>query len=136
MSDETYLRREEVTLYIDHAGQMLEAATHNMVGDFYATAVNRAYYAIFYAANAVLRAKGIKRSKHSGVISAFREQFVKPAIVETEYSRIYGRVMEHRHVSDYDLDLDIGIEQAQEDVNDAEQFVQRMKQWLQQEGWL
>jgi len=40
------------------------------------TAVNRAYYAIFYAANALLCSRRLERSKHSGVLAAFRQHFV------------------------------------------------------------
>jgi uncharacterized protein (UPF0332 family) len=48
--------------------------------------VNRAYYAIFYAANAMLATKGLERSKHSGVIATFRQHFVKTGMVEPDSS--------------------------------------------------
>ncbi len=69
-------RRREVALYIDHAHQMLEVAERNLGDGFYSSAINRAYYAIFYAANALLTTQGLARSKHSGVISAFREHLL------------------------------------------------------------
>jgi uncharacterized protein (UPF0332 family) len=59
----------------------------------HSSAVNRAYYAIFYAANALLATQGLSRSKHSGVIAAFRQHFVKPGQIEDEYGLIYARVM-------------------------------------------
>jgi uncharacterized protein (UPF0332 family) len=40
-------------------------------------AVNRAYYAIFYAALAILLTKDLGSSKHSGVLSLFDREFVK-----------------------------------------------------------
>ena len=63
----------------------------------------------------MLSTQGLARSKHSGVISAFREHFVKSGLVETEYSDIYGRVMDHRHIGDYELDLLLEDEQARSD---------------------
>jgi uncharacterized protein (UPF0332 family) len=129
-------RRREVALYIDHAHQMLEVAEHNLDDGFYSSAVNRAYYAIFYAANALLATQGLARSKHSGVISAFREHFVKPGLIEVEYSDIYGRVMDHRQVGDYELDLTIEHEQAYHDLHDAKRFLQQVEHWLKREGWL
>jgi uncharacterized protein (UPF0332 family) len=129
-------RRREVTLYMEQAHQMLVVAARNLDDAFYASAVNRAYYAIFYAANALLSTQGLARSKHSGVISAFREHFVKPDLIEVEYSDIYGRVIDHRHVADYELELSIGDQQAHTDLEDAERFVRRSEKWLQQEGWL
>ena len=66
--------RKEVALYIENAKEALRAAQLNLDNDFYTTAVNRAYYAIFYAANAFLLAtKKLARSKHSGVLAAFRQ---------------------------------------------------------------
>ena len=52
------------------AEQACNTAQVNLdAGDFRAT-VNRAYYAVFYAASAVLLTKGIERRRHSGVIGA------------------------------------------------------------------
>jgi uncharacterized protein (UPF0332 family) len=51
---------EEVRLYIEHAREMLNAAAYNISGGFHGSAVNRAYYAIFYAANALLATQGLR----------------------------------------------------------------------------
>ena len=129
-------RQREVKLYIDHADKMLRVARHNLAQEFYGTAVNRAYYAIFYAANALLATRGLSRGKHSGVIAAFRRYFVKPGLIETEYSDIYGRVMDNRHVCDYELDIMIDPQVAEADLEDVQRMVTRLRQYLIQEGWL
>ena len=136
MEEELLTRRRDVALYVEHAHQMLVVAEHNLGDGFYSSAVNRAYYAIFYAANALLSTQGLARSKHSGVISAFRQHFVKPGLIDGEYSDVYGRVMDHRHAGDYELDLTIGYEQARNDLPDAKRFVQQAEHWLKREGWL
>jgi len=41
---------------------------------------NRAYYAIFYAANTLLATQEFPRSKHPDVIAAFRQYFVAQRI--------------------------------------------------------
>ena len=128
--------RYEVVLYIENARQMLEVAAHNLADSFYGSAINRAYYAIFYAANALLATQGITRSKHSGVIAAFRQYFVKPGLIEIKYSRIYGRVMDNRHVGDYEIEVPIEVKTAEEDLCGAHRFVERVEQFLRQEGWL
>ena len=125
-----------MALYIARAHQMLAVAARNLDDGFYASAVNRAYYAIFYAANAMLSTQGLPRSKHSRVIRAFRECFVKPGLFEAEYSDIYGRVMDHRHVGDYEVELLIEDQQAHSDLYDARRLVQQVERWLKQEGWL
>jgi len=128
--------KDEVALYIERAREMLEVAAHNLADGFYGSAVNRAYYAIFYAANALLATQGIARSKHSGVIAAFREHFVKTGLIEVEYSDVYGRVMDDRETGDYDVEMPIEAERAQTDFEDAQRFVGRIEHWLRAGGWL
>jgi len=126
----------EAILYLENARQMLEVAAHNLADGFYGSAINRAYYAMFYAANALLATKGIARSKHSGVIAAFREHFVRPGLIEVDYSSIYGRVMDNRHVSDYEIAVSVDAITAEEDLHHARRFVERVAQFLRQGGWL
>ena len=126
----------EVDLYIEHAHEMLNVAAHNLADGFYGSAINRAYYAIFYATNALLTTQGISRSKHSGVIAAFRQHFVKTGLIEAEYSDVYGRVMENKHVSDYELGLPVDLQVVEDDLRDARRFVERVEKHLREEGWL
>lgn len=128
--------KREVRLYVKHAHQMLEVAEHNLVDGFYGSAINRAYNAVFYAANALLATKGISRSKHSGVIAAFRQYFVKPGMIEVEHSDVYGRVMDNRHVSDYEIGILVDASSSHRDLQDARRFVLRIEQFLEAEGWL
>jgi uncharacterized protein (UPF0332 family) len=52
------------------AGRLLDAGDH----DF---AVSRAYYAMFYAARALLLTRNIRRAKQSGVLAAFNSEFIR-----------------------------------------------------------
>ena len=94
---------QKIEQYLKWAHQALQTVHLAFEHQDYIGAVNRAYYAIFYAANALLVTKGLERSKHSGVIAAFRQHFVKTGIVPTEYSDFYGAAMEDRHTGDYGL---------------------------------
>ncbi len=128
--------RQTVKTYLDAAHEALAGSQYNLDSRQYAIAVNRAYYATFYAANALLVTKGLARGKHSGTISAFRQSFVKPGLIEAEYSDIYGSLMDDRHVSDYDMETRIEPERAESDVQSARKFVARIEAYLRQEGWL
>jgi uncharacterized protein (UPF0332 family) len=128
--------RQIVKTYLDAANEALAGGQFNLDGGYYAIAVNRAYSAVFYAANAVLATEGLARGKHSGTISAFRQSFVKPGLIEPEYSAVYGSLMDERHVSDYDMDTSIEPERAASDVEDARKFVARIETYLGQKGWL
>jgi uncharacterized protein (UPF0332 family) len=136
MAEEAVARRHEVELYMGQADEMLQVAEHNLAQGFYSTAVNRAYYAVFYAANALLSTRRLSRSKHSGVIAAFRQYFVRSGLIEAEYSRMYGQLMDDRQEADYELETDIELDQAAVDLAYAHRFVRRARQYLQQEDWL
>jgi uncharacterized protein (UPF0332 family) len=115
---------------------MLKAAHVMLDNDFYTSAINRAYYAIFYAANALLTTKGMSLGKHTRAIGTFRQYFIKTGVFLPEYSQIYGRAMEDRHESDYDMGAEITWEDAGENLVGAERFVQEMEQWLKKQNWL
>jgi uncharacterized protein len=74
--------RGQVAKYLARARQALSAGELSLAHGDYITAINRAYYAIFYSANALLSTKGLERSKHSGVIAAFRQHFIKTGLIE------------------------------------------------------
>jgi len=117
------------------AEQALNTAQVNLnVGDFRAT-VNRAYYAIFYAASAMLLTKGLERRKHSGVISAFREHFVKAGLLEMEYSNVYGETLVIREDADYAFEIPIDLDMAETALRQARRFVQRMYEYLVEKGF-
>ena len=129
-------QRTEIALYLENAQEMLVVARLMLNNDFYTSTINRAYYAIFYAANALLITKNLSSNKHSGVISAFRQHFVKTGLISPEYSAIYGQVMGNRHTSDYELESPITKETAKLDLTDAEIFVAAITQWLRMQGWI
>ena len=127
---------KEVALYIENAEESLSVAQLNLDNDFYAAAINRAYYAIFYAANAVLATRKLARSKHSGVLAAFRQHFIKTKLLSSELSEIYGQVLDDRQEGDYEIITATSQEDAVIDLSQARHFVEEVKAWLRRERWL
>ena len=99
-------------------------------------AVNRAYYAIYHLATAVLLTQDIERSKHSGVQSAFGHYLVKPGLIEPEYGRILTSARKARETSDYADRIELDEETAHRIVADADRFVARMEEYLANMGML
>lgn len=56
-------QQQEVRLYLDRAREAVRQAQDNIGLNHYDVAISRAYYAMFYAATALLASKGISRSK-------------------------------------------------------------------------
>jgi uncharacterized protein (UPF0332 family) len=127
-------RKRTIGAYLTRSHEDIETAGLLLANGRYRVALTRAYYAVFYAASAVLLSAGIKRSKHSGVQSAFRRFFVKPSIIEVEYSDIYGAARDARELSDYELWFMPAEEFTEIVVVDAERFVARMERYLREVG--
>lgn len=122
--------------YVARSRQMIDTGRMTSGHQDYITAVNRAYYAVFYAANALLATQHMERSKHSGVIAAFREHFVKTGLIEPEYSDWYGETMDTRQRGDYTLDLVLDEARARELLDQAERFADRVERYLREQGYL
>jgi len=69
---------------------------------FFAGAVNRFYYAAFYAARALLATKELDSSKHSGVIALFHKHFVQTHLFDKDKAKTLSRSFELRQDSDYE----------------------------------
>ncbi len=87
---------ETISLFLQSNQNELKGAQHNLDGGYFGIAVSRAYYAFLYAASALLLTQDIIRSKHNAVLAAFRENFVKPGIIEKSYSDAFGEAFEIR----------------------------------------
>lgn len=125
-----------IQLYIDAAHEALRGARYNLDGGYDAIAASRAYYACLYALNALLLTKDISRSKHSAVLAAFRQQFVKPGLIETEFSDAVGKAFETRQIADYDMVGNIEESEANARLDDAQRLVERIIRYLSEEGYL
>ena len=81
---------------------MLASAKRDMDAKDYASANNRAYYAIFHAIRAVLALDGEDYKKHSAVIARFTLNYLKPEILPREYSKLISNASLIRNRSDYE----------------------------------
>ena len=86
-------------------------------------AAARAYYAMFYTAEAFLEGKGLSFSKHSAVVSAFGREFVSSGEVPTDYHRYLIEAQGLRHLGDYGPRFSVSREEALEQIERAEQFL-------------
>ena len=87
-------------------------------------AASRAYYAMFYLAEALLEGEGMAFSKHSAVIAAFGQHFARTGRTPTEFHRFLIESAELRHAGDYGPHASVTPDQAQEQIARAEQFLQ------------
>ncbi len=92
--------------------------------------VNRSYYAMFYAALALLQNISKIPSKHTGVISLFDTEFVLKGVFPKDLSRDFHKALELHQASDYKAIYEISPERAREVWDKAVRFVDAVKDYL------
>ena len=90
---------------------------------YYDFAVSRAYYAMFYVAQATLLGQGLAFSRRSAVIAAFGREFAKTGRVPPDFHRYLIEGQDIRNVGDYDTHPGLDAHDAKEQIARAEQFL-------------
>jgi uncharacterized protein (UPF0332 family) len=93
--------KEVISYWLEKAHESLDAAQAEMTAGRRSFAVNRIYYACFYAVSAVLLQKGFQFKKHSGVKASFHKHLVKSGLVRHEHGELYDELFEARQRGDY-----------------------------------
>ena len=116
------MSKKEIADLLAKAQRSIKAAERLLRDGDYDFAVSRAYYGMFYVAQAMLLTRDLRRSKHSGVIAAFQEQFVKPGDVPDRFFHLLRDGFEDRAEGDYGF-AEISRDQAEAGIEAARQFV-------------
>ena len=109
---------------INKTRSSIKAAQLLQAGELYGFAASRAYYAMFYVAQVFLLDKGLSYSKHSGVISAFGQTFIKTGLLPEKFHRYLIDGQNKRHEGDYDADETVSEEGAKQQIQHAQEFLE------------
>lgn len=108
---------------LEDARESLAAARLLLTGGHPRYAASRAYYAMFYVAEAFLEREGLAFSKHSEVIGAFGRYFTRPGVLPVEMHRFLIDAFKTRSKADYGPRGAVTAEKATEVIEQAERFV-------------
>jgi uncharacterized protein (UPF0332 family) len=123
--------KEEIRDLIEKTEKFLNTAQQALnIGD-YDSCASRCYYAMFFMAEAALLTKNLTASSHKGVISLFGEHFVKTKIFERTLGKALSDAYDKRLVGDYGVGLVVTEQQAQNLLESAQDFISKLKDFLQ-----
>lgn len=126
--------KEEIKILVGHrmgrADESYEDGITLLTEGRLHSAVNRFYYAAFYATRALLATTGLDSSKHSGVISLFHQHFVKPGTFNPEISRTLTESFEKRQDSDYEDFAEVSRPEVEAMKESVRQFMEECKRVL------
>lgn len=115
---------------LDKAEHAIRAATLLLDAGETDFAAGRAYYAMFYVAEALLCEQGLSFSKHTGVHGAFGEHFAKTSRLDPKFHRWLLDAFDYRITGDYDTApstppevVNTLVAQAREFLDEARRFI-------------
>ena len=100
MKDEE--RSEYVKYRLESAHKTFEAAKVLAESGFWNSTVNRLYYSLFYAVNALLVLNEIQVKSHSSAKSQFSLHYVKTGKFDKKYGRLLSELFDWRQKGDYE----------------------------------
>jgi len=109
---------------IDKSRESIAAAELLLERGFQGFAASRAYYAMFYAAEALLLGESASFSKHAAVISAFGQRFAHGNARAAELHRYLIEGQESRTKGDYRADDPVSEEEAETQIARARKFLE------------
>jgi uncharacterized protein (UPF0332 family) len=110
-----------ISLWLEKADDALASAELELKEGHTSFAVNRLYYACFYAVTAILLQDEKQFARHSAVKSQFVKTYIKSGRIDVKWNKFYQKLFDDRQEGDYiptvifDVpDISIRLQQAHE----------------------
>lgn len=95
-------RTAMITYRLERSEETLREADYLIKGGYYSTAINRLYYACYYAVSALLIKNKIQAQTHAGVKSMLSLHFIRTGRIDVQTGKDFFRLFDLRHNNDYD----------------------------------
>jgi uncharacterized protein (UPF0332 family) len=122
--------QELIRGYLAKAEEKLGVVDRLLAQRDFEDAVSRAYYAAFYAAQALLLSEGLESRSHGGLVALIGLHFVKTGRLDKKFGRYLSNLMEDRQQSDYNVFSGMEKEDAEQSLSEAQAFVAEIRRQL------
>lgn len=112
---------------IETAYKTLQAANLLFDNGYYNSAINRLYYSVFYAVNALLVVNGINPQSHSGSKSQFSLYFIKTGQLDIKFGKLLARLYDWRQKGDYENLFDFDSEAVSDLFEPVTEMIQQIE---------
>lgn len=123
-------RDEYIDLKLKQSKECLQIVPSLVKDKYFSFAINRIYYAVFYAASALLYTKRLHPKSHVGLKTLFNREFVFPGLIKHNYEKFYSAIFAKRMEADYADTFIISEANIQEYYKEAENFVSLIEEIL------
>jgi len=122
----------EIEELLERARLSQKAAANLLRDGFTNFAASRAYYSMFYVAQALLLSKDMSFSSHSAVIAAYGKEFAKTKLLNPEFHRLLLEAQDRRNIGDYGMIGGIEDNEAQEIMDWSKKFLKAAEKYFTQ----
>ncbi|MDF1549269.1 MAG: HEPN domain-containing protein [Bacteroidales bacterium] len=123
--------RKELVIYrITRSNETLKEINILIQNQLWHTAVNRLYYACYYAVIALLVKNNIIAQTHNGVRQMFGLHFIKPGIINKDLGKFYSDIFDKRQTGVYDDFISYTEADVLELIEPAIQLVREIEKLL------
>lgn len=122
--------KEETARLLDRSSQELRAARLLVQEGLTPMAASRAYYALFYTAEALLFEEGLQFSSHGELQSAFGKEFSKTGRLDPKFHRYLLDAYDQRQDADYEASSDPSQEEIGKVIGWGDEFLEAAKKFL------
>jgi len=124
------LSPDEVRLHLEQAEEKLVIAREMLDNGHLGEAAGRAYYAMFHAAQALLKSKNLQAKTHRGTFGLLGEHFVGRSALTKQDARNLKLAMELREEGDYGIDFQATEAEVKLGLDRARTFIEHAKETL------
>lgn len=120
------MKKENIQYRIKRARETYNDAVMLFEAGSINSAVNRLYYAAFYATLALLLDKNMEVKSHKGVKKKLGEEFVLKGMISRDFAKIYGILSDYRHKGDYDDLFEFDVEIVEKLLIPVKEYIDRI----------
>ena len=127
-------KQDLISYRLERAQESIDAADLLSNNNMLTSAMNRVYYAMFYAVQALFVLDNVSFSKHGQVKGYFNREFIKGKKIPIEYGRLYTKAFEYRQKFDY---VDFSTpepELVSDSIDNAKSFLNHVTTYIQSKG--
>lgn len=122
----------EIKALLEKAKRSQRAAAKLFKDEDVDFAASRAYYSLFYIAEALLLSRGLSFSSHSAVIANFGKEFAKTGMLNPKFHHYLTESQDRRNIGDYSVIAQVTREEVQEMPAWAKEFIKAAENYLKQ----
>jgi uncharacterized protein len=128
------MKSEDVKALVSHrmekSKEAIKAAEILLKSEMLSFSMNRVYYSMFYAVQALLAVDGVSFSKHGQVKGYFNRELIKTMILPKELGQTYNKAFEYRQKFDY-VDFAVpDLEMVKDYIEKSKDFYNHIERYL------